>query len=129
VRIAPAWPKDWDVDGTVYIQNRGRVHVQIRGGVPVTVVIDAGAVGNMRVRNPWPGQPVEVVRADGANRVFEAKSAVSDLDFHVESGQSYLIQRRGNPNVNLRFAAVTGVPAAVPKRLGARSIGLAKAEP
>lgn len=128
VRIAPAWPKDWDVDGTVYIQDRGRVHVQIRAGVPVTVAIDAGASGNMRVRNPWPGQFVEVVRPDGANRVFEAKSAVSDLDFHVESGQSYLIQRRGNPNMSLRFAAVTGVPATVPKRLGARSIGLAKAK-
>jgi hypothetical protein len=126
VQIAPAWPKDWDVDGTVYIQNRGRVHVQIRGGVPVTVAIDAGVSGRLRVRNPWPGQLVEVLRGDDANRIFEAKSAVSDLDFHVEGGQSYLIQRRGNPNMNLRFAVVGGTRATAPKRLGSRLIGIPK---
>jgi hypothetical protein len=35
--VAPAWPGNWDVDGTVHIQHRGKVDVQIRNGAPVTV--------------------------------------------------------------------------------------------
>ena len=63
VRIAPAWPSDWDVDGAVYIQHRDKVDVQIRRGKIVTVGIEAGSAQKIRVRNPWPGESVEVVDA------------------------------------------------------------------
>ncbi|MGH9440223.1 MAG: glycosyl hydrolase family 95 catalytic domain-containing protein, partial [Terriglobia bacterium] len=33
LRIAPAWPKEWDADATVYIRQKGKVDVQIRHGV------------------------------------------------------------------------------------------------
>ncbi|HEX9336674.1 MAG TPA: hypothetical protein VF892_12350, partial [Pseudonocardiaceae bacterium] len=41
LRIAPALPTGWDADATVFIQHRGKVDVQIRDGVPVTVAIEA----------------------------------------------------------------------------------------
>jgi hypothetical protein len=63
LRIAPAWPAGWDVAGTVYVRRGTKVDVQVENGVPVTVAIEAGATQTMRVRSPWPGQPVEV--ADG----------------------------------------------------------------
>ncbi|MEV4582053.1 hypothetical protein AB0K16_53370 [Nonomuraea jabiensis] len=30
LRLAPGWPTGWDADGTVYIQHKGKAHVQIR---------------------------------------------------------------------------------------------------
>jgi len=79
LRIAPAWPKQWDVDGTVYIQHKSKVDVQIRGGALVTVAIEAGATGHLRVRNPWPGEDVEVCRttAKGAQRKDQIRYSTS----------------------------------------------------
>lgn len=122
LRIAPAWPKEWDADGTVYIQRKSKVDVQVRGGVPVTVVIEAGADGHMSVRNPWPGQRAEVVVSDTGRRI--AETGESTLQFRVSAGKSYLIQRVDSPNTKLRLAAVDGSPAANPKSLGTRHIGL-----
>ena len=122
LRIAPAWPKEWDVDGTVYTQRKGKVDVQVRDGVPVTVAVESGADGQMLVRNPWPGQRAEVVLSDTGQRI--AGTDESTLQFRVSAGKSYLIQRAGTPNSKLRFEAVNGSPAVTPKSLGTRHIGL-----
>jgi hypothetical protein len=122
LRIAPAWPKEWDADAAVYIQRKSRVDLQIRHGVPVTVVIEAGANGRIAVRNPWPGKAVEVISSDG-KRVTKA-SGTSLLHFDVETGKSYLVERTGSRNSALPFAEVSGIPASQPKSLGTRHIGL-----
>ncbi|MGH9584494.1 MAG: glycosyl hydrolase family 95 catalytic domain-containing protein, partial [Bryobacteraceae bacterium] len=122
LRIAPAWPKEWDVDGTVYIQRNSRVDVQVRHGIPVTVVIEAGANGHLSVRNPWPGEPAEVLSSDG-QRIARA-SGTSLLHFATKVGKSYAVQRAASPNARLPFAAVDGIPASSPKSLGIRHIGL-----
>lgn len=123
LRIAPAWPKDWNADGTVYIQQRSKVDVQIRDGVPVTVVIQAGANGAMTVRNPWPGKAVEVIVSGSGKRVAQT-SGHALLHFPIQTGKSYLIQRVDEPNDQLPFAAVNGTPATAPKTLGTRHIGI-----
>src|SRR5439155_393578 len=56
LRIAPAWPKTWDVSGIIYIQGASKVDVQLQGGQVVMAVIEAGSSWMMQVRNPWPGQ-------------------------------------------------------------------------
>jgi len=38
VRVRPGLAKDWEGDGTVYIQQGSRVDVQMRGGQPVWVI-------------------------------------------------------------------------------------------
>lgn len=123
IRIAPAWPKEWDADGIVYVRRRSKVDVQIRNGVPVTVVFEAGATGETVVRNPWPGIPVEVVVSGSGQRITEA-SGTSPLRFDAEAGKAYLIQPVSRPNGKLRFVAIDGIPSSKPKSLGIRHIGL-----
>ncbi|HKR75359.1 MAG TPA: hypothetical protein VJR95_01775 [Rhodanobacter sp.] len=123
VRIAPAWPKDWNADATVHISRRGKVDLQIRNGVPGTVVIEAGADGDMAVRNPWPGQAVEVVTPGNGGRIAETTGR-GVLRFNAQAGKAYLIQRVDLPSTNLPYAAIDGSAASGPKSLGARHIGL-----
>ena len=122
LRIAPAWPKDWSGDGTVYVQHRGKVDVQIRDGRLVTVAVEAGASTPMTVRNPWPGQRVTVV--SGTNgRTVVAPTTAATFTLPARQGQSYLIRPAGSSG-DLPFAPVTGTPATTPKTLGPVSIGL-----
>lgn len=123
VRIAPAWPSDWDADGTVYIQHRDKVDVQIRRGKVVTVGIEAGSAQKIRVRNPWPGQPVEVVDARTKSIVLKANSDAV-FEFSPQSGRNYLVRRVSDGKSNLPFETISGVPATKPKSLGSRTIGI-----
>lgn len=126
LRIAPAWPAGWDVDGTVYVLGGDKVDVQVRQGVPVTVAIEAGSSSVLRVRNPWPGRRVEVVSGDGEARVIVGPTSDEDLSVPARSGQSYVVQPVSAPIGALPFAPVTGTPATEPKTLNGRSIGLAR---
>lgn len=123
IRIAPAWPKDWNADATVYIRQRSKVDLQVRDGVPTTVVIEAGADGGMAVRNPWPGRAVEAIDSGSGRRVV-GDDDHGVLRFGAQAGRAYLIQRVGQPVAKLPFAAIGGVAADEPKALGTRHIGL-----
>ncbi len=120
LRVAPAVPGGWDVDGTVFIQHRGEVDVQVRGGVPVTVVIEAGADVMQRVRSPWPGRSVRVVT--GSGRMVVGPTSAAEFTVPLRAGSSYLVQVVGGPV--LPFAPVSGVPSVSARVLGPVSIGL-----
>ncbi len=120
IRIAPAVPHDWNVDGSVWVRNRTRVDVQVHEGVPTTVAMDAGASETLRVRNPWPGQPVKVVDARGRTVMT---STGSTLEFPVRKGESYLLTRSDFANKPQPFATITGKPATHYKKLGPVQIG------
>jgi hypothetical protein len=122
LRIAPGWPSSWDADGTVYIQHKGKAHVQIRSGTLVTVAVEAGTSGDITVRNPWPGQNVMVVDGSGGTVLSGQNGAT--LTIAARSGTSYLIERPSALTTSLPFAAVSGSPATTPKSLGSRVIGL-----
>jgi hypothetical protein len=125
LRIAPAWPSGWDADATVYVQHRTKVDVQVRGGVPTTVAVEAGADERLSVRNPWPGALFEVVTADrGPNRVIVPPTAADVIAVPVRAGHDYLIEPVAAPTTAQPFAPVGGVPATVYKTLGPVSIGL-----
>jgi len=124
LRVAPGWPSGWTADGTVYIQHKGKVHVQISNGTLTTVAIDAGATGTLTVRNPWPGQSVTVIDNAGAT-VVPAQTAPT-VNIPAQAGRSYLVQRTAAPTTALPFAAVTGSPATTPKSLNGRVIGLSR---
>ncbi|MEW9623814.1 glycosyl hydrolase family 95 catalytic domain-containing protein [Rhodanobacter geophilus] len=123
IRIAPAWPKGWNADATVYIRSRSKVDLQVHDGVPGTVVIEAGADGDMAVRNPWPGNAAEVVVSASSQRVAEANGQ-GVLRFRAQAGKAYLVQRADQPHAKLPFAAIDGTAAGKPKALGTRHIGL-----
>ena len=120
LRIAPAVPTGWDADATVAIQHRGKVDVQIRNGVPVTVAIEAGANVAQQIRNPWPGRRVRVVT--GANRVVVGPTAAAEFTVPLRAGGSYLIELADAPP--LPFAPVTSTPATSARTLGPVAIGL-----
>lgn len=123
IRIAPAWPKDWSADATVYIRQRSKVDLQVRDGVPTTVVIEAGANGDMAMRNPWPGKAAEVVQSGSGRRVADADGQ-DVLRFRAQAGEAYLVQRIDPPAAKRPFAPIDGVAATAPKSLGKRHIGL-----
>ena len=123
--MAPAWPATWDADATVYIQHRGRVDVQIRGGKLVTVALEAGSDGMAQVRNPWPGQPVQMVTADpGRPRLVVPPTSAGQFTVPARAGHSYLIEPVANPTTALPYAPVAGTPATTFKQLGTATIGL-----
>jgi hypothetical protein len=126
LRIAPAWPKDWDADGTVFISHGGKVHVQMRQGRVVTVGFESGAARTMWLANPWPGERVEVVDARTGAVVLPANSAAV-LEFSTRASTIYLVRRIADAESPLPFEAVTATPAATaPKSLGSRTLGIPK---
>ena len=120
IRIAPATPSQWDFEGSVWVRDRTRVDVQVRGGVPTTVAIEAGATSTLHIRNPWPGQPVDVVDARGKSVL---KSADSNLEVPVRKGEAYLLVRSNAGGAPLAFAPISGTPALQVKRLGGVQLG------
>jgi hypothetical protein len=120
IRIAPATPSQWDFEGSVWVRDRTRVDVQVRAGVPTTVAIEAGATSSLHIRNPWPGQPVEVM--DGRGKVV-LKSADSILELPVRKGEAYWLLGSNAEGAPLPFAPITGAPSQQLKRLGTVQIG------
>jgi alpha-L-fucosidase 2 len=118
IRIAPALPKAWDFEGSVWVRNRTRIDVQTRAGVPSTVVIEAGVSENLAIRNPWPGVPVEVTDANGETGV---PSAGQILKLRVHQGRCYLLRPAGSTTP--AFVSLSGEASHEPKKLGAIQIG------
>jgi alpha-L-fucosidase 2 len=111
IRISPSTPLEWDFDGTVWVRDRTGVSVQVRNGVPVAVVIEAGGDETLRIRNPWPGKAV---------KVGEAEQSGSVLTLPVRNGESYLLAPAG---ATATLEAVTGTAASGAKKLGPVQIG------
>jgi hypothetical protein len=123
LRIAPAVPPGWDVDGSVFVRGRTKVDVQVHNGVVTTAIIESGMAQDLTVRNPWPGQTVDVISGSTGTRVLKDDSRPV-LAFHAAAGMRYLLERAGSAGSSLPFAPVSGVPAQVAKKLGRVQIGL-----
>jgi alpha-L-fucosidase 2 len=128
IRIAPATPSQWDFEGSVWVRDRTRVDVQVRAGVPTTVAIEAGATSTLRIRNPWPGEAVQVMDAQGKIVLKQAgtSSANPTLELPVRKGEAYLLVRSNAGGPPSPFAPITGKPALQLKRLGGVQIGLTR---
>lgn len=124
LQVAQAWPSGWDGDGTVYIAHQDKVDVQVRGGTLVTVAIQAGSGAPVSVRNPWPGQQVQVVTGDASHTLVVTPTTAAQFTIPARAGGSYLIERTASPVTALPYKAVTGTPATTYKTLGPATIGL-----
>lgn len=125
IRIAPAWPKDWDADATVYLQHRSKIHLQIHKGKILTVGIESGANQTMRIRNPWSQQSVKVIDAKTGTVILPATSA-STLQIHAREGAAYTLEKTGAAINSKPFQAILGKHATAPKSIGAVGIGLSE---
>jgi hypothetical protein len=125
IRIAPAIPPGWDFDGSVYVRGNTKVDVQTRSGTVVAVVIESGVNQPVKVRNPWPGKPVDLISGKTGKRVpSDSGEMEREIDFSATAGTSYLIQNHDEPLASDRFAPVSGALASSPKKLGGVQIGL-----
>ncbi|NUP50395.1 MAG: RICIN domain-containing protein [Catenulispora sp.] len=128
LRIAPALPSGWDADGTAFIHGGGTVSVQVHGGVIGTVGIHAGSTAGITVRNPWPGQSVEVVDGGDESTVIVSPTTAAQLTIPATAGRTYLVQPVAAPVSALPYAPLTGTPATTPSVLGGNAtLGTAKA--
>jgi len=123
IRIAPAIPPGWDFDGSVFVRARMRVDVQVHDGAVTTVVLEPGITQQLRVRNPWPGQAVDVLSNTGARILSEDVGPV--LRMRVIAGNRYLLTRHAQQAAEEKFTPVSGSPASGVKKLGPVQIGLA----
>ena len=121
IRIAPAVPTAWDFDGSVYVRGKTKVDVQVKHGVPSTVVIESGIAQPIKLRNPWPGNAVDV--SAGKTKIVDA-AAGKEITFRASAGVNYLVERRDTPAANRRFQAISGSAATAPKKLGLVQLGL-----
>jgi hypothetical protein len=123
LRITPAWPSSWNVDGQVYIHGNSKVSVQYHNGTLITVGIQAGSTASQLTRNPWSGQSVEVVD-NTTGSVVVSPTTASTFTIPLQSGHSYLVEQTSALNSSLPFAAVTGQAATSYKSIGSVTIGL-----
>jgi hypothetical protein len=125
LRFAPAWPSNWDVSGTVSVQDGVKADVQVESGTLVTAAIDAShaRAAIMRIRNPWQGQPVQV--ADGrTGAVIVQPTTAATFTLNVQPGHTYLVEQPSAPTTALAYAPVTGTAPTAASRLGRAEIGL-----
>jgi alpha-L-fucosidase 2 len=123
IRIVPAWPSDWSVDGTVYVQHGDSVSVQIRQGKVITVGLHAGSLDRISIRTPWAGRSIRIIDAR-TNSVLPHEQHGDIFSFSPLAGHSYLVVDAERSGKKLRFEAVSGVPAKDPRSFGTRTIGL-----
>jgi hypothetical protein len=131
IRVAAAWPADWNVSGSVQVPGDTRVSTQVSKGVPEYVGIQAGTSQTLKIASPWPGQSVDVVSGSGSGRGGTAvgPTTASTVRLPVTKGASYLLQRVAKPVAAMPFAPVTGTPATTARHLGDRTLGIASSEP
>lgn len=127
VHVAPAWPRDWDVAGSVQIEGGHRISTEVHDGVPSVVGIQAGSRDTLKLRNPWPGQQVRVVDSRGQVVVGETSADVVTLP--TAPGTSYTLERVDVPLSSFTFAPLTGQPASAVKTVGNRVLGITRSEP
>lgn len=122
IRLAPATPPGWNFDGSVYVRARTRVDVQVRDGHVTTAGIEAGTTQLLRVRNPWPGEAVDVFSGTHMTKLVNGMTGPV-IVFRAKAGTGYLLKpQKEYPAAS--FSPVTGVPATTAKRLGNIQIGL-----
>lgn len=126
IRIAPAIPSGWAFDGSVFVRGKTKVDVQVRNGVPTTIVIESGTAQLLKVRNPWPGRPIDVLVGKTGTRVVDQVTGPV-ITFRGAADTNYLVERHSFPIANQRFAPVSGTPATSAKKLGPVQLGLFKA--
>ncbi len=118
IRVNPAFPKEWDAEGQVFVRGKTKVDVKLAEGATQRVIIEAGTTGPLKVRNPWGGSAVNVIAGGHPS----TKLTGPILEFAATAGLHYQLAPVGQ--ISPPNTPVTGTPAATPRRLGPVQIGI-----
>jgi alpha-L-fucosidase 2 len=121
IRVAPAIPPGWDFEGCVYVRGNTKVDVQTSNGEVTTLVIEAGTTQPIKIRNPWPGKPADVISAKTGKAVV-ASAADPVIEFAGDAGATYVVEN--HTAAKARFTPVSGAAAMAARKLGPVQIGL-----
>jgi hypothetical protein len=121
IRVSPAIPPGWDMDGSVYVRGNTKVDVQTLDGKPTTVIIESGSTTMLSVANPWPGHTLHVVDT-ASEKPLRITTANTSVSFAAVSGHNYRLEPSGA--APLPFATITATPATHIRKLGPVQIGL-----
>jgi len=119
IRINPAFPKQWDVDGQVAVRDKTKIDVRLRDGAVQGVIVEAGTAGRIKIRNPWGDSPVELISQGDLKTALKGET----LEFSALAGRSYRLQAAGR-TADRASDEITGVPAATARKLGPVQIGI-----
>ena len=125
LRIAPAVPPGWNAEGTVFLQHRSKVHVQVQDGVITTAALVNGPTArDIRVKNPWP--EAQVVSGANPSQVVVATTSAGILTIPAAANGTYLIQRPSAPTDALTKTPLSGAPNTAVRHLAnsTRKIGI-----
>jgi hypothetical protein len=121
IRVAPAWPTAWSGSGTVFVQGKSKVDVQIVNGAVAFAVLDAGSTATVKVRNPWGTTSVTVIDSATMQAVGAASTSAT-ISINAQAGHAYLIKKTADATPTA--VKVTGTAATAVKKVGTRTIGL-----
>ena len=124
IRIAPAAPPDWDVEGTVAVRGGATVSVSVHKGTVIRVAIKTRTAQLVRVRSPWPQGEI-IVRDEANGERVTTTTTGNTWAFHARATGAYSIAPAE--------AAVAGTSSKVsntyehgPRALGSAHLGLSR---
>jgi hypothetical protein len=121
LRLAPAIPPGWTAEGTVSLQHRSKVHVQVQdGAITTAALVNGPAARDIRVKNPW--SEAQVVRGDDGTTVVVATTNAAILTIPAAANGTYLIQRPSAPTNALPKTALTGTPNTAVRHLAQSNV-------
>ena len=122
LRLANAWPPDWEAVAWLPTEGGHRVGLEVTGGVCRVATVDLGSTHPaMRIRNPWPGETFTVRDLTSNTQLHNGNQNIATVA--ATAGHRLLIERAGAPLDSFSFQAIGDSPSTGPTILGARKLG------
>ena len=135
IRIGPALPPDWTIDGSVYVRGNARVAVTAVEGKITGFELKAGSTHEFRIANPWvPGAVITVKAKAGKSYAYSSQASEggvsADAGATTHSSDIATLKTGAGARAIIPAAAQTNTPVFAPspparlKTLGRATIGL-----
>lgn len=127
LRLANAWPADWEAIAWLPCEGGHQVALEVVGGIVQAATVDLGSSNPaMRIRNPWSGKNFTVRDLSTGKMLFTGKDDTATVV--AVAGNRLLIERNSAPLSSLTFEPVIDLPNTGPNSLGTRRLGKASGD-
>ena len=122
LRLANAWPADWEVVARLPTEGGHRVGLEVIGGIVQAATVALGSAdAAMGIRNPWPGQSFTIRDLSAAGTLYHGNDAVATVA--AVAGHRLLIERVSAPLTSLTYDSISDSPNTDANTLGSRQLG------